>query len=204
MSNHELFRGFLTKKDEELIEQSHARKGDYPYNYESREITKTVIDLKWKLVDTVTIKEITYQIRNLSLDYVIGSWEGDAFVTYGELSLRNEKINGKIYKAVDLVQVKETLHGRNLGTILYKSIVNVQGIELVSDSVQYFGARKLWERLSKETVVTVDILDVSTNMITPNVVIDKGSNNFADKRIWHFNKNNQIAKNIRLILRSID
>lgn len=196
--------GFLTKKDEELIEQSHARKGDYPYNYESREITKTVIDLKWKLVDTVTIKEITYQIRNLSLDYVIGSWEGDAFVTYGELSLRNEKINGKTYKAVDLVQVKETLHGRNLGTILYKSIVNVQGIELISDSIQYFGARKLWERLSKETDVTVDILGVSTNMITPNVVIDKGSNNFADKRIWHFNKNNQIAKNIRLILRSID
>lgn len=202
--NKTTFRGFLTKKDEELIEQSHTRKGDYPYNYESREITKTVIDLKWKLVDTVTIKEITYQIRNLSLDYVIGSWEGDAFVTYGELSLRNEKINGKIYKAVDLVQIKENLHGSGLETVLYKSLVNKEGIELVSDSVQYFGARKLWERLSKETDVTVDILGVSTNMITPNVVIDKGSNNFADKRIWHFNKNNQIAKNIRLILRSID
>lgn len=204
MSNPGTFRGYLTKRDEELIKQALARKGDYPYDYYSQEITKTVVDLKWKLIDAVEIKGKEYQIRKLSLNYIIGSWEDDSFVTYGELSLRNETINGKKYKAVDLVQIKEILHGRGLGTVLYKALVNKEGIELISDSVQYFGARKLWERLSKETDVTVDILDISTNEITPNIIITKGSNNFADNRIWSFNKNNKTAKNIRLILRRID
>ena len=107
----------------------------------------------------------------------------------------------KVLSAMTVAVVKEL---RNTGIALqvYKYIVNEMGYSIISDKDQYFGARKLWSKLSRETDVIVDVVDLKTfEIIARGVNIKHGKmNDEFDERFWSKTTNKE---NIRFILRKI-
>lgn len=69
---------------------------------------------------------------------------------------------------------------------------------IIGDSEQYFGARRLWAKLSKEVDVIVDIYDLkSDSIIEENVILHHGYyNSDFDKRLWSFSKDKHFVGSI--------
>jgi hypothetical protein len=42
---------------------------------------------------------------------------------------------------------------------MYKFLIQTQGYNIIGDTETYFGARRLWSSLSKDTDIVVDIID---------------------------------------------
>ena len=85
---------------------------------------------------------------------------------------------------------------------MYKFLVKKEGYIILGDEIQYFGARKLWAKLSKSLDVKVDIIDVDTNKyLEKDVILKHGSEDWEfDNRVWSYNVD---KKHIRLLLKDI-
>lgn len=211
----ESFKQFLKEKnnatEEEIHEQALAMYNDYPEKLTPTATSEFVTNLKWKKVTELKSKKgITYEVRKFNEGdfYRIGLWEliddEKQFVRYGEVDLRDEVVCSKTYKAVSLVRFYSKIHGDGLGTLFYKYLVKEEKIDLLSDTVQYFGARKLWAKLSKVPDVIVDVIDTKTCKIEKGIKVYHGDVNDAfDETIWSDESHDYIAKNIRLILRDV-
>ena len=145
------FRDYL-----DLIqEMSIAGYGDWT---PSKEMVGTlsifILNKNWKYIDTLTIKSFSYNIYKQKDEYILGniieSSEGEhLFEVDFKISLREHKriqnilnLSSKVYN-VDAVFTKETMQGFGLASEMYRFLVQKQGIILLSDELQYFGARRL-------------------------------------------------------------
>ena len=112
------------------------------------------------------------------------------------------KFNYKKLYNVSEVGVDNKYRGNGIATNMYKYFVKVQGYSIISDTHQYFGARKVWSRLSNELDILVDIIDTENNVIVKEDVILHHGNQDGDfdKEIWSYEGS---KKHIRLVLKDI-
>ena len=111
------------------------------------------------------------------------------------------KLNQKVYN-VDRVEVAINKRSLGIATKIYKILVNDFNYIILGDELQFFGARRLWTRLSKSLDVVVDIIDIDKNVvIEKDAKLKHGSKDWEfDKRVW----SREIDKNdIRLLLTKI-
>lgn len=141
-------------------------------------------------------------------EFKITSTEDEIFEVYLRIDLREHKsiaIDLGIHKRlmnVDGVKVNDDMYGLGLATAMYEYLVKNENIVILSDEIQYFGARRLWSRLSKRLDLTVDIVDISKGIyLEKDVIIKHGLEDWEyDERVWDYSTK---KKDIRLILKEI-
>ena len=102
---------------------------------------------------------------------------------------------------VNLVGVADGVIGTGIARTMYKWLVG-QGILLLGDREQYFEARRLWARLSKEFDVVVDIVDyVKLIVLKRDIVLHHGEyDDDFDREVW---SRDDSLEHIRLVLRGV-
>jgi hypothetical protein len=191
-----------------LNEHAIAANGDWEEYVDAlSEISETVTNTKWHFIDFVKLNTNTYEFRQLrnSLIFICGYWEEKdritklgkesykVFTVVFQINLSRQKSFENLMKMkklvnVDGVGIRQDLTGKGLATIIYKYLVNNLNYTILGDEVQYFGARKLWTRLSKEVDVKVDIIDTNTKkIIFENVILHHGNyDHDFDERLWSY------------------
>jgi len=108
---------------------------------------------------------------------------------------------GQSFLNVDEVEVKSNARCYGIALQMYRYFLKELKHQLMGDEYQFFGARKLWAKISRMTDVTVDIIDVSTNSyIEKNVIVHQGSDDWDyDNRVWGKDYSGDM-KDVRLIL----
>lgn len=210
----------MSSGNDDISEQAQAKKGNWKGSKELLgEISETVINLYYKKIDEVEINSESYiLLHNTShkphIVYSLGYWidveestklgleKNKKFkIVFGISLLKNKvsKIYGDLY-TVKGVGVED--FGTGLSRYMYKYFVKKLRYTIVGDGEQYFGARKLWAKLSKQVDVEVDLYNIETDtLIEENVILHHGNyNNDFDKRLWSFIKE---KINIRSILKDI-
>lgn len=197
------------KEKRELLEMSIAKEGNAEFPEELLSF-KTVFMLErdWASIGKIG-KMICFKHKK-SGAYLMGKYNDDEkqfeVYLYMELKTMNSSMYTKLgydkVKYVKGVDVKETSHGDGIATSFYKFLVKELKYTILASEEQYFGARKLWTRLSKALDVTVDIIDIKNNHIMEKSVILHHGNydHDFDERVWSYTLE---KKNIRLILTDI-
>ena len=206
-----------------LGEMSIAMKGDWEPEgkYAMDSISQFGINKSWKLLATIATKLGEYEVRKLKndLQFIMGFWytydretkrgsiEETRFIEVFKLHASRKKRYEKAFNVphiinIDGVYIEEGLRTRGITTTFYKYLVNEMGYTILGDEKQYFGARKLWSRLSDELDVVVDIVDVKVyNVLYENVILHHGHyDEDFDKRLWSYEGD---KKNLRSILKRI-
>ena len=100
---------------------------------------------------------------------------------------------------VNEIVVRDTLRGRGLAALIYRWLIH-NGILLLGDRIQYFGARKLWSSLSQSLDVIVDLVDYQECVVLErNVQLVHGHyDEEFDPRVWSYDTD---LEHIRLVLR---
>jgi hypothetical protein len=206
--------GKIKEINEVIQEMAIAGKGDWKPNENMVEYkSANVVKLKWKLVDTFTPKNgIELELRTLHNEYIAGRFisngDDEEFEIFLHMNMSEDKetasefnISKKLMN-VDGVKVKETAQGSGIALMTYKSIIKNQNIIIIGDEVQFFGARRLWSKLSREVDVRVDIIDLdSEKVLEKDVILKHGTDDWDfDKRVWSYDYD---KKYIRLILKEI-
>lgn len=160
-----------------------------------------------------------YQLRN-SLTFIVGipgeiviqTKSGEEtkhiFTVVFNIQLVREKLLDKLgYNKMIRVKGVSThidYQRSGIATTIYKYLVNVLGYTIIGDKEQYFGARRLWARLSKLLDVQVDLVDISSKSVLEyNITLHHGKyDEDYDNRLWSFEED--ISKEyIRSVLTSI-
>ena len=104
--------------------------------------------------------------------------------------------------SVSGVVVHKDYQGQGIGKFLYLYLVNIEKFNILGDSIQYFGARKLWSNISKHSKLTVDLINiVNGDIIEHNVRLKHGDlDHEFDPRLWSYNMD---KIDIRPLLRKI-
>lgn len=204
------FRDYLNM----LSELSIAGYGDWEPSAEML-VTMSVFVLhkKWAFVNKIKIKTLEYSIYKLKDEYIMGNiitsstgeqqFEIDLKIKLMEhKSTANDLNIHKRLMNVDGVKVNESVQGLCLATAMYTYLVKNEKMVILGDEIQYFGARRLWSKLSMKLDLTVDIVDVSKGIyLERDVLIHHGLEDWEfDDRIWDYTTS---KKNIRLILKEI-
>ena len=157
-----------------------AGKGSLPFKVENMPaLSVTVMRLHWEHVADFVIDDITYKVLKFKGkdDYCVGvvekttaAWEAPTqftrvlWITLAEIpglavlgypNLRN----------VNIVSVAEALQGSTLGRQMYRCLVKVRKFTLLGDLIQFFGARRLWARMSQMPDIIVDVIDYDERII---------------------------------------
>ncbi len=205
------FRDYLNM----VSEMSIAGYGDWE---PSKEMIGTmsafIIKKQWKRLSEVKTKlGDKYIVYRLKDSYIVGefkitSTQDEIFEVYLRIDLREHKsiaIDLNIHRRlmnVDGVKVNEDIYGLCLATAVYTVLVKEENVVILSDETMYFGARRLWSRLSKRIDTVVDIVDVSKGIyLEKDVIIHHGLEDWEyDERVWDYTTS---KKDIRLILKEI-
>jgi hypothetical protein len=143
-----------------------------------------------------------YSLYNLqdTHDYILGYATSKGFRKVAKLYLNKIEEHCTSYNEVDTIYVSKALRGENIATLLYTYLVKTLNYTILSANMQRFGARRLWAKLSRETDLTVDIIDFDNNrIIEEDVEIYHGEKDEEfDNRVWSYSAD---KKHIRLILR---
>ena len=194
----------------ELTELSIAAIGDWDEGMkELSPYTENIIELKWNLVDVFKFDNQKYEFRQMrnSLNFILGSFKNEKFYPVFKIFMARQKTTEnklRLKKLVNVngVAVTQEMQGMGVAKTIYKYLVNQLHFTILADETQYFGARKLWSRLSKELDVTVDVIDIEKKeFLKKNVDIVHGKlDNEFDKEFW---SRNDDKKNVRFILTKI-
>ena len=201
-------------REEILKEMSIAGYGDWnPSKEMVGTISTLVLKKNWKQVGKLKIDKLDYFIYHLEDNYVVGNFmtssEGDEkFEIDFEIKLTEHKSIAHSFQLkkklmnVDGVMVAKTRQARGIATAMYKFLVKKEDYIILGDEIQYFGARKLWARLSKSLDVKVDIIDIDTNKyLEKDVTLKHGTEDWEfDNRVWSYDVD---KKHIRLLLKDI-
>lgn len=199
-----------------LNEMSTAGYGDWTPSKEMiGTMSSFIVRNKWKMLSTIKTKlGDVYTVYNLKDSYIVGEFKTtseeneEIFEVYLRIDLTEHKstaISLKIHRRlmnVDGVKVNDDKQGEGLASAIYSFLVKHESLILLSDEIQYFGARKLWSRLSKRLDLIVDIVDISKGIyLEKDVKIYHGMEDYEfDTRVWDYTP---IKKDIRLILKEI-
>ncbi|MBN1970427.1 MAG: hypothetical protein JXR48_09135 [Candidatus Delongbacteria bacterium] len=100
------------------------------------------------------------------------------------------------------VITREEYQGDDISRNLYKFVVNTLNYTILSDSVQYFGARRLWSILSNEIDTIVDVVDYKEKkVLKTNVEIHHGKLDHEFDNEYYSREESKV--NIRFILKKI-
>ena len=201
-------------REEILKEMSIAGYGDWnPSKEMVGARSKLVIDKHWKQVGELKVSNREYLVYHLENTYLLGNFmtssEGDEKLEVDfEIRLNEHKSVAHSFKLtkklmnVDGVMVAKTRQGDGIATAMYKFLVKKEGYIILGDEMQYFGARKLWAKLSKSLDVKVDIVDVDSNKyLEKDVTLKHGTEDWDfDNRVWSYDVD---KKHIRLLLKDI-
>ena len=215
------FRDYLTEMElssarkEMVNEMSIAGYGNWE---PSKEMIGTmsafIIRKNWVVLSEIKTRlKDSYTVYKLKDSYIVGefkitSTQDEIFEVYLRIDLREHKsvamdlnITRRLMN-VDGVKVNEDMYGLGLATAIYTFLVKHENIVILSDETMYFGARRLWSRLSKRIDTVVDIVDVSKGMyLEKDVIIHHGLEDWEyDERVWNYTPD---KKDIRLILKEI-
>lgn len=153
----------MTEYERILKEMSIAGYGDWtPSKHLICTRGATVVKLKWKLIDTFITKcGMELELRTLQNEYMVGRFVTTntndlIFEQFLHMKMSEQKdiadifgITAKLLN-VDGVMVQDSSQGDGIAALTYSSIIKNQDVVIISDEVQFFGARKLWSRLSKK------------------------------------------------------
>jgi hypothetical protein len=169
------------------------------------------------------ISDIRTPIGNMELykmksnhHYVLGKFETKDILTKRgkeketkldvifKMTLTPVKSVGESFLNVDEVQVRENVRCYGIALQMYRYFLKVLKHQLMGDEVQYFGARKLWAKISAMTDVTVDLIDIAKDVyIEKNIVVHQGKEDWDyDTRVWGNNYSSE-KKDVRLILKDL-
>ena len=131
------------------------------------------------------------------------------FDTVFTIHLENKKNIGhrlnydKLYQVL-VVGVKENQRGRYIAKNMYRWLLKHEKYTLLGDEHQFFGARKLWSVLSKDSDIRVDIVDLSEDKVLfRNVTLHQGKyDKDFDVRLWGYTESER-QKHIRSVLINI-
>ena len=217
------FKEYLLKDSTDLLEQAIAMKGDWHEGVGTLGQQGEMGMKKWNKLTDITLPKLShkyefYQLQN-SLLFKIGYWENETiktkigdetrpiFTEIFEIGLTRYKSLESKLKYPKLIGVAgvaiiSSLHNKGISTFVYKYLVNEMGYTILGDEKQYFGARKLWARLSKELDVKVDIIDAkSKTVIQNNIILHHGKyDEDLDKALWSYKDD---KKNLRSVLTKI-
>lgn len=100
---------------------------------------------------------------------------------------------------VKYVKMSSDFRSEGRGTNIYRSLIVEQGITIVSDFVQFNGARFLYAKLSKDTDIRCDIYDnEKEEIILKDYKVDHGGEDWDfDDRIWSYDDS---KRNILIVL----
>jgi len=103
---------------------------------------------------------------------------------------------------VDGVKVNKNKQGQGIATSMYKFLVNQENLTILGDELQYFGARKLWKRLSASEDMIVDIIDIDKDIyLEKDILLKHGDEDWDfDDRVWSYDTS---KKDIRIVLKKI-
>jgi len=198
--------------EEYIKEMSIAGYGDWE---PSKEMIGTksafVINKKWEFIGEIKTKSHdTYKVYRLDDTYICGDFVSNDELfelvirikltehknTAIELGIKNRLMN------VDGVKVDTSKQGDGIASSLYAFLVKHEKFLILGDEIQYFGARRLWSRLSKRKDLIVSIVDISSfTYLEKDVLIKHGLEDFDfDDRIWSYDYD---KKDIRLILKDL-
>lgn len=145
-----------------------------------------------------------YQIPN-SYKHVFGIIEKEKFHELGNIILTpiaNIMRYNNVY-TIDEIEVANDVRGNGLSTKLYSFLVLNLHMVLMCGNIQFFGARKLWSRLSKHPDIAIDVIDMCTQkIIEKNIVLNHGpDNDDFDTKYWGVYRGDTDYKCFRFIMR---
>lgn len=203
------------KIDKELNEMAIAGYGNWtPKKDMVSDKSEQIMKSDWNFLEDIKIKNKLFKLyKHKNIDsFILGDWvetiEGTVFVIIFSIDLKEQnsiqsrfKFKRKLYN-VDGVMVKLNKRGEGISTLMYKYLVKNLNYIILGDEVQYFGARKLWSRLSKQIDIKVDIINVNSDkFLEKDIKLKHGSSDWEfDERVWSYDNS---KKDIRLILRDI-
>lgn len=106
-----------------------------------------------------------YQVRyNKSYDEIeIGLWDGSRGVA--RMTMQPAMYNGIKAYSIGLIGLNPEYQGQRIGYELYKGLVTLMGVNLLSVGSHSPGARKLWARLSKDPAISAYGIDVGKTLV---------------------------------------
>lgn len=92
--------------------------------------------------------------------------------------------------------------GYGIAKEMYRYFIQHEGYTIIGDSIQYFGARVLWSRISMMSDIVVDIFNSKTGKYIENdVTLRHGSEDWDfDNRVWSYDTDKE---HIRLIMKRV-
>jgi hypothetical protein len=196
-----------------ISEMSIAGKGDFkPTITYNGGLSLLILKKDYSLLSKFKFNSEEYELyRNniigKSTKYILGNVQfneesnEDEFNIVMEIKLSDKFIKGIHYKNVDSVKVNHDLHGLGIARTIYKFFVKDKQFKILGDEIQFFGARKLWTKLSKMIDVQVDIITDEGKVLETDVILHHGSDDWDfDNRVWSYTFE---KKHIRLILTDI-
>jgi len=178
-------------------------------------ISSIPLKLNWKylgIIESRNKDKFEVYINSSKDVYVCGNFvtfeSGDTmFEVDFEIKLNAMYILSKRFKLknlmnVDGVKVNKDKQGQGIAIAMYKFLVNKEKLTILGDEMQYFGARRLWKRLSASEDMIVDIIDIDKDeYIERDVLLKHGSKDWEfDTRVWSYDVD---KKDIRTVLKKI-
>lgn len=170
------------------------------------------IELKlFQMKPTSNISEIEFVLGYEGIDLNYSSEPILRFIMVARLSLlRNEKYESKLnidnILQVCSIAVLEKYRKEGIAKKLYQYLVE-NNYNLLSDGDQYLGARRLWSRLSNNSDLIVDVVDIDKmQIIKHNVKLHHGKLNDEFDCEYYSQENSQDNNskfNIRFLLRKV-
>ena len=195
-----------------LDEMTHAAYGDYTKNVSQylQDVSRFIINKKWTRLTTINGLELYRLTERNKRNYLIGKFntqkDGSPFEVYTRMTLEvdseSSQLFNKIFYNVNLVATQSGMQGSGLAKSLYQYLVEVEGLLILGDAVQYFGARRLWSKISKMSTVVVDILDIANGeVIERDVTLSHGDlDHEFDPRVW---SDDHLTYHIRPLLQKL-
>lgn len=195
-----------------LDEMTHAASGDYTRDVKRylRDVSKFVINKKWTYLGQINGLELYKLDDGYKKNYLIGEFnpqkEGSPFEVYTRMTLEIDSEASQLFRKslynVNLVATQTSMQGSGLAKALYQYLVEKEDLLILGDSVQYFGARRLWSKISRMSTVVVDILDIANGTVLErNVTLKHGDlDHEFDQRLW---SDDHLTYHIRPLLQKL-
>lgn len=202
-----------------LLEHAVAKPGDWSGAVDMiNTISAFVFQKNWRVVGRTIVDGENCDIaafNDASAHFVIGKMvemtEGNTttqrFGVIFRIEMNTEKPLGEALgypslHSVFAVAVKNGLRGGGIAGAMYRWLVNDQKFTIIGDRTQYFGARRLWSRLSQQIDVVVDIVDVKAKTVLERgVMLHHGQYDHEfDKRVWSYGRE---IESVRVVLRQV-
>lgn len=165
-------------------------------------IGKKGMQLDWQLEDTIKDKYgHTIQIYSCDNKYILGAWgheederKKEVFAVIVQLQIIPRKdLKQMRYKNPIQMSKVETSKGfkdKGYGKLLYTWFLHNK-YTLISDMIQFNGARSLYDALSREKYIAADIIDdQERKVLKTDVRVDSGKEDWDfDTEIWSYDFN---------------